>query len=187
MTTVPIPDWNSQGVIPPVDPLDPTGAYRSPYQVGLADLVLRFGTSSERCRILDGLLGFRAELHRLGFTVGFHWLDGSFLEDIEHFDARPPRDIDVVTFLGDRAGPPLVAADLQLFDPIWVKAHFDVDSYFVELSLPSPELVAWSAYWYSIWSHRRTQLWRGYLQLELSPTEDDAARASLQRIQMTEE
>ena len=89
MTMVSIPDWNGQGVIPPVNLLDPTGAYRSPYQVGLADLVLRFGTSPERCRILDGLLRFRARTApRSGFTVGFHWLDGSFLDDIEHLEMR---------------------------------------------------------------------------------------------------
>ncbi|MDA1231040.1 MAG: hypothetical protein O2856_09720 [Planctomycetota bacterium] len=29
--------------------------------------------------------------------TGFQWLDGSFLEDIELGDGRPPRDLDVVT------------------------------------------------------------------------------------------
>ena len=61
----------------------------------------------------------------------------------------------------------------------WVKTTVLVDSYFVELDLPPRELVALSSYWYSVWSHRRSQLWRGYLQVDLSPAEDVSARAVL--------
>src|SRR5690606_3212200 len=87
------------GVLPPVNPDNPTGPDRSPYQVSLVDLVLRFGTSPKRREILDGLLRFREQLHNLGLVTGFQWLDGSFLEEVELLEQRPPHDIDVVTFV----------------------------------------------------------------------------------------
>lgn len=179
MTTVAIPSWNAQGAIPPINESSPTAADRSPYRVALTDLVLRFSTTTERCRILDGLLRFRAELHRLGLTRGFQWLDGSFLEHIEALENRPPRDVDVVTFVDVPPGFQPNSRDLLVFDHDWVKQHFLVDSYLVELGLPPDELVALSAYWYSLWSHRRSQLWKGYLQITLSPDEDERARAHL--------
>ena len=104
MNSVPIPHWNAQGLIPPMDVASPVSANRSPYMVTLNDLVMRFGISIARCRILDGLLRYRAALHGLGVTRGFQWLDGSFLEHIEVLDSRPPNDIDVVTFFHLPAG-----------------------------------------------------------------------------------
>lgn len=32
-----------------------------------------------------------------------------------------------------------------------------------------------SAYWYSVWSHRRNQLWKGFVQVDLAPGEDTFA------------
>jgi len=80
MSRAGIPDWNAQGVIPPIDVNDPASLARSPYQVALTDLILKFATSPERREILDGLLRFRASLHNLGLTSGFQWINGSFLE-----------------------------------------------------------------------------------------------------------
>lgn len=177
--TMAIPSWTGLGVLPPINPDDPIGAVRSPYGVSLTDVVLRFGTSPERCRILDGLLRLRAELHRSGFVRGFQWLDGSFLEHVEVLEKRSPRDVDVVTFVAAPDSDSTPDPDEQLFDHDWVKANFSVDHYFVELNLPSQELVSWSAYWYSVWSHRRTQLWKGFLEIELTPKDDDTARAQL--------
>lgn len=92
MTTVRIPDWNSQGVLPPNDPIDPTAAERSPYAVSLTDFVLHFGTTEKRQTILEGLLGFRAILHAAGLGNGFQWVDGSFLEEIEKIENHAPAD-----------------------------------------------------------------------------------------------
>lgn len=33
--------------------------------------------------------------------------------------------------------------------------------------------------WYSVWSHRRSQLWKGFVQVDLAPAEDAAAAATL--------
>ncbi len=59
-----IPDWNAQGVLSPINVLDPTAVDRSPYTVTLADFVQRFGSSPARREILRGFLEYRTELHR---------------------------------------------------------------------------------------------------------------------------
>ncbi len=64
MTTVTIPAWNPQGVLPPIDVLNPTDAKRSPYRVLLTDLVVRFATSPERRQILRGWLDYRARISK---------------------------------------------------------------------------------------------------------------------------
>ena len=99
MTTAAIPAWDPQGLLPPIDVLNPTSVERSPYRVALTDVMVRFATSPERRQILRGWLGYRAALHGMGLTDGFQWLDGSFLEQVEMLERRPPQDMDVVTFL----------------------------------------------------------------------------------------
>lgn len=99
MTTVAIPQWNTLGLLPPIDPVNPTSAERSPYPVALLDVILRFATSPERCKVLKGFLDYRAALHGMGLVNGFQWLDGSFTEQVETLERRSPRDIDVVTFV----------------------------------------------------------------------------------------
>src|SRR5437867_13022888 len=98
-TTVPIPPWNPEGLLPAADMANPTSANRAPYPVTLSDVVMRFHTSAERAAILTGFLDYRAALHAAGLTTGFQWLDGSFMEHIEvGARRRPPNDIDVVSF-----------------------------------------------------------------------------------------
>ena len=184
MSRVSIPNWNAQGVIPPIDVNDPASLARSPYQVALTDLILRFATSPERKKILDGLLRFRAALHSVGLTTGFQWIDGSFLEYVELIALRPPNDIDVVTFFSlpgsvtDEAA--LVAKEPTLFDQIQVKATYSVHSYFVGLDGDRISLVRMTAYWYSMWSHRRNEAWKGFLEISLDPRDDaDAVKLLL--------
>ena len=173
---VTIPDWNALGLLPPIDPATPTNVERSPYPVSLKDLVLRFGTSPERKAILVGFLRYRAILHQFGVQGGFQWLDGSFMEEVEVLEGRAPKDIDVVSFIH---GTLPEDADIDVEHDA-AKAQFSVDSYFVELDqLPPRELTLWSAYWYSMWSHRRNQAWKGFLQVELAPSEDAEALAWL--------
>lgn len=182
--TVPIPNWRSpQGVLPPINPAEPTSTDRSPYRVSLIDFVLRFGNTEPRRRILEGFLDFRSALHRIGVDNGFQWVDGSFLEDIERVKKRPPRDLDLVTFFRlpeGRTQRTLRDAAPHLFNNACCKENFRVDAYFQPLDDSSPEsLVAQSAYWYSVWSHRRNGYWKGYLQLDLSNTDDEIARANI--------
>ena len=173
MTTVAIPAWTALGLLPPIDPALPASPDRSPYPVSLKDVVMRFSTSPERRGIMKGFLDYRAALHGLGYTSGFQWLDGSFMEDVEVIEKRAPRDIDVVTFTHAPAASTLATANLSVLDHDAAKAAFKVDSYIVELDLVPPrELTFLSAYWYSMWSHRRNQAWKGFLQIELAPAED---------------
>lgn len=177
MTTVSIPAWNELGLLPPIDPELPTNPQRSPYLVTLLDVVMRFSTTPERRKVLTGLLDYRAALHKVGLCQGFQWLDGSFLEDIETLERRPPKDIDVVSFIRKPADHAMSDADLATLDHGAVKMQHAVDSYLVGLDeISAEEAIAASAYWYSMWSHRRNQAWKGFLQINLTPAEDQQVR-----------
>jgi hypothetical protein len=183
-STASIPAWNSAGVLPPIRP-NATGSSpeRSPYLVDLVMLFDRFTTSPERMAILDGLLRFRANLHAAGITSGFQWLDGSFLEQVEALEGRAPRDMDVVTFyelpsgLDQRA---LLQKHPDKFDHPRIKTSYSIDAYFMMLGNPlNAAFIQEISYWYSMWSHRREGLWKGFVQVDLDPSQDDDARAVL--------
>jgi len=167
-----IPEWNAEGVLPPINEDDPAGFDRAPYEVSLVQVVDRFATSLERCDILFGYLAHRAELHKMGMNKGFQWLDGSFTEDIEMLEHRPPRDIDVVTFTpaDDTFFATLGVDEINLLggDRDKLKKDFKIDFYVQSLSDPAESLVAMTTYWYSMWSHRRTGQWKGFLKVDLS-------------------
>jgi hypothetical protein len=180
MPSAAIPAWNAQGLIPPVDVIDPVSADRSPYVVTLTDLILRFDTSTDRRNILRGFLDYRAALHAAGLTIGFQWINGSFVEDIENSARnRPPGDVDVVTFYQLPAGVTqrdILSRAPELFDHALVKATYHVDEYTCQLNTSGERLVNRSAYWYSIWAHQRdTFLWKGFLQVHLAPGQDTLA------------
>ncbi len=182
MSPVAIPAWTAEGVLPLIHSLQPMAAERSPYVVSLTDYVLRFGDTAERNRVLNGFLRYRAALHNAGVVEGFQWLDGSFLEHIEMTEGRPPNDIDVVTFyrlpvgvsqaeLAQKAGA-LIQHDA-------VKKEFSVDAYLVHLGMDAERLTRQGAYWYSVWSHRRNRVWKGFVQVSLAAVEDVIATATL--------
>jgi hypothetical protein len=180
MPTVAIPAWSPQGVLPPTNPLNATSADRSPYEVTLLDLVMRFATSQTRCQILHGFLTYRSELHAMGLQQGFQWIDGSFAEHVEMLEQRVPKDVDVVSFvhIPDHFNP--TSQQNSVLDHGHTKATYRVDAYIVETNLLLPNnLIKQSTYWYSMWSHRRNQTWKGYLQVDLSPTGDATANAWL--------
>jgi len=182
MSTVPIPKWNAQGVLPPIDPTGaPTSASaRSPYRTSLVNVVMHFNTTPERVKILEGFLKYRAALHGLGLVRGFQWLDGSMLENIEILEQRAPKDVDVVTFYYLPAGKTqtdIMTAGMPVL--VNTKDQYKVDAYMVELGSPAETLVERSRYWYSMWSHRRNGLWKGYIEVVLDPAGDEAAKKNL--------
>lgn len=184
MTTVAIPAWNVLGLLPPIDSNVPTSPDRSPYRVSLKDVVMRFATTLERRSVLCGFLKYRQALHQSGFTSGFQWLNGSFTEDVEMIEKRPPRDMNVVTFLHTPEHFVLSDKNIGTFDNNYAKSCYMVDAYIVELDqLSSDQIVLHSAYWYSIWSHRRNQAWKGFLQIVLDPAEDTEAIAWLEQFE----
>jgi hypothetical protein len=173
--------------LPPIDPDLPPNPERSPYAVSLKDVVMRFSTTPERQVVMKGFLNYRAQLHRMGIAEGFQWLDGSFFEDVETIERRPSRDVDVVSFFHSPCELNLSEEDAPLLDQSVTKLRFKVDAYSVELDQLTPrELTLWSAYLYSMWSYRRTQVWKGFLQIELAPTEDAEAIAWLSQFEEAE-
>lgn len=94
-----IPAFNHSHVLPPFIGESPAvSSELSPYVVSMLELAQRFAHLPGRTRLVQGLLDYRAALAALGFVRGFQWLDGSFAEDVEAHQQRPPNDIDIVTF-----------------------------------------------------------------------------------------
>ncbi|PAT35319.1 DUF6932 family protein [Vandammella animalimorsus] len=179
-----IPYWDNEGLLPPIHPdVSGNNPNRSPYAMDLSMFIDRFATSPERIDILDGLLRFRSDLHAAGINSGFQWLDGSFLENIEILEDRPPNDIDVVTFFylpQKQTQASLFHRYPYLFDPAQTKQLYAVDAYpFVLGETTAHHHVKMIAYWYSMWSHRRDGRWKGFVQVDLNPTKDIDARTIL--------
>ena len=171
-----IPDWNSQGVLPPARPgAGDDSADRAPYRVSLQQLVERFAISPARAALLRSFLDYRSALHSAGIITGFQWVDGSFVENIEALKGREPNDIDIVTFCAmpeERYG--------DLFDNRLMKNTFHIDAYFCSIDLPLiPDRVKLIDYWYSVFAHRRDGSWKGFVEVDLIPFEDPAARTAL--------
>ena len=180
-----IPEFNHSFVLPPFVGEQITQAQGSPYHVTALELVQRFATSPERAVILCGLLDYRVELRSLGFAEGFQWLDGSFVENVEAHQSRPPKDVDVVTFAHAPAG--LSATDIQAMmdanPDVFVKERclkrFCCDPMVVNLGKRPEKLVQDVRYWYGLFSHRRgDHVWKGILQLPLQ-SDDEIARGIL--------
>jgi hypothetical protein len=180
-----IPTFNHSHVLPPFVGERLSSASSSPYRVSASALVQCMSGSVERTSILAGLFRYRSELKALGFARGFQWLDGSFIEDIESREGRPPNDIDVVTF----AYPPvglskddvrrMLAEHPELFDHEQCKAGFHCDTSLVNLTTSPEWLVMQTRYWYGLFSHRRGDaLWKGMLELPLD-SDDETAVALL--------
>lgn len=180
-----IPCWNMAGVLPAIRPgKEGNDSDRSPYAVTLKQVVERFASTPDRIIILKGLFDYRKALHDLGITQGFQWLDGSFMEEIEAIESRSPRDLDVVTFLNIPDGKSekiLLETNPDLFNHGLVKTHYKLDTYMHVLGNPLDAIqVKLVSYWYSMWSHRRDgTTWKGFIQIELSPTEDALALDTL--------
>ena len=134
--------------------------------------------------LLTGLLDYRAALHAAGVRDGFQWLNGSFVEDKMGRLGQEPNDIDLVTFLRLPTGQTqqtLAGAYPVLFDSRDAKNRYGADAYPMVLDGNNPSyLVVRAAYWNSVWSHDRSHQWKGYLEIDLSDSEDAAARAALE-------
>lgn len=137
-----------------------------------------------RRELLLGLLDFRAGLHEVGLADGFQWVDGSFVEDSMQRDGREPRDLDVVTFYrlsNDLDEVALVSRSRLLFDRVANMRRFQADAHFVGLQSGDSHYMSQRiTYWHRLWSHTREGETKGYLQIDLSNSEDGVARAALE-------
>lgn len=174
---MPIPMFDANLVLPPhlSNPTDP--AHLSPYPCTSLELCERFGTTAERKSILGGFLKFRAALTAAGFTQGFQWLDGSFLEDIETQERRHPKDLDLVTFYLPPDGDfnaRVAQSQPALIDWEQIKNTYYLDHYLVDISCHPMLTVEFSRYWVALFSHRRDGVWKGMLKVPLNTAAVDA-------------
>ena len=70
----------------------------------------------------------------------------------------------------------------RVLDHDRIRDNHKVDHYYVVLNeVPLSNIVSQSAYWYSLFSHRRGDYkWKGFLQLKLGDNKDTEARAELE-------
>lgn len=179
----PIPVFDHNLVLPPHlgDPVNP--GHLSPYPCTAVDLCQRFGTTSERRAILAKFLDFRERLRGAGMTTGFQWLDGSFLEDVETKENRPPKDLDVVTVYWGYDLPfqvRLRATFPEVANPTLSKTNYSLDHYPFDAGYSPKLTLEQTRYWILLFSHNRLGVWKGMLKIELNtPAEDAAARQEL--------
>jgi hypothetical protein len=102
------------------------------------------------------------------------------MEDIETIESRAPRDVDLVTFIhrpaavaDDTAWQVFFNAHLNLFHPVQAKATYKCDAYLVDMDTVPENIVNQTRYWFGLFGHRRTGIWKGLLQLSLPVTQDD--------------
>lgn len=181
---MPIPSFNSNGLLPPVAGINPAGMERSPYIVTMTELVHAFGTTPRRKQLLRNLIAYRNLISSGGFTTGLQFIDGSFVEDIEKHSHREPRDIDVFSLLNL---PAQYANSPSLWHQggyqFWEeeiqnqpknKGRFELDTYAALVEeFPLLGLLKNVLYWYSLFSHQRdTFAWKGFVAVLLDPAQD---------------
>ena len=183
-----IPDFAPHGALPPFVEGDPiTASGRSPYTAEMQDFVERFCTTSHRAKLLRGLNAYRKHLFEGGFVSGYHWLDGSFVENVEATRSRPPRDIDVVTLFNRpikyQANLASWAIDYpsqlhgQFFETRNMKPRYNCDTYAINLDAESRALVRDTTYWFGLFSEMRGSTEKkGIVEIPLAndPMEFDA-------------
>jgi hypothetical protein len=119
--------------------------------------------------------------------VGFQWLDGSFVENIEAIESRPPGDLDVVTFdarpqilLAPAAWNLFVSENLDVFDAARSKAAFRVDAQYVDFTFGPLDVVRKTSFWYGLFAHKRViGLWKGMVEVPMDGVEDGAVNQLL--------
>lgn len=163
-----IPPFNHEGMLPPVPSDFPCDMIRSPYPVSMMDLILRFGTSPQRCNILRGFIRLRHMLFSNSFK-GFQWIDGSF---VERLPDREPNDIDVVSFVDHSINSDMlfdIMVGDKLISSFGSKEEYLCDSYMVDMSIDIPkiETIEATTYWFSLFSHTRESVWKGMLKIGL--------------------
>ena len=179
----PIPHFDHNLVLPPHlgDPVN--SGQLSPYPCTTLDLCERLGTTVERRAILGKFLDFRERLSGEGLTNGFQWLDGSFLEDVETRDSRPPRDLDLVTVYwgyNEAFQTGLASRFPEFASPRLSKTAYSLDHYPFDAGADPPVTLEQTRYWILLFSHNRQGVWKGMLRIELdTPAEDAAARLEL--------
>ena len=171
-----IPDFDHNYVLPPHlgDATDSVAI--SPYRGTILEFAEKLVGSTERRKIATGLLQFRKRLVEAG-AKGYQWVGGSFVEDIEKTQFRPPNDMDVVTFLDDLT-PQSIQKIIRLFPELLnatvIYENYHVHNFIVRLDWDGQTIVEETHYRSQLFSHTRNRLWKGMLRLELGTLAEDA-------------
>ena len=111
-------------------------------------------------------------------TQGYQWLDGSFLEDVEARENRPPNDLDLLTLYWgyDLKFQKLLRREFPEFsDPSLSKKNFQLDHFPIDIGI-SPDLTVENIrYWIQLFGHNRDNIWKGMIRVDLDTPEDDCA------------
>ena len=176
--------WDSEGKIP-YELDNPDLSNQSPYRISLLRLVRDFGYTPARRALLANFLEYRTTLHQAGIMRGFQWVNGSFVENIEQTEIREPNDIDVVTFFQLPDGfteRTFITANVTILDPDFIKSKYRVDAQHIVLD-PENDYSTYSySFWHNFWSYDRYGRRKGYLEIDLSANEEDAAAAAINSI-----
>ncbi|MFA6246256.1 MAG: hypothetical protein WC615_04905 [Mucilaginibacter sp.] len=112
-----------------------------------------------------------------GVVDGFQWVDGSFVENIELLEGRPPSDLDVVTFFGglDMTVQGTIATNFpEFFNPTHSKAKYLLDHYVVDCTFHPLNTVQSTRYWIQLFTHNRHGVWKGILNVPINTPVEDA-------------
>lgn len=109
------------------------------------------------------------------------------MEHKELLLGEAPKDVDVVTFFMLPEGKDeetFVLENPDLFDSNTIKLKYHVDAFPYRLGgeLGAADIKQ-IAYWYSMWSHRRNGLWKGFVQVDLSTEEDEVSSTLIAQIE----
>ena len=167
-----IPPFDHNNVLPPYveggNPAKPSD--QSPYKSDILEFCQRFATSSARIIILKGFVQFRLDMIANGVRGSHQWIDGSFIENVEVSQSRDPRDIDVASFviIPNKAEETRLLTCFPAFaNTTMAKATYYVDHYVNLLNGNPLYLIESSKYWSQLFSHNRSGVWKGMVQLPL--------------------
>ena len=173
----PIPDFDYNQVLPPHRGNPSHRHDLSPYPCTSLEFCEKYSFTPERIELLQGFLKFREQLRSHGLKQGYQWIDGSFLEDIEHRENRAPQDIDILTiYWGYDAGfqSNLLADFPEIADRTLCKQNYRLDHFPVDASFSPESVVEVVRYWVQLFSHNRDAVWKGMLKIDLDTAQSDS-------------
>jgi uncharacterized protein DUF6932 len=165
---MPIPDFNADLILPSYLGTKDEKRPLSPYECSTRELCDKLGTTTERRKLLTWLLDVRERIVKESRgTTGFQLIGGSFLEQIEVLENRPPRDLDIVTVFGfgqtPEQAPERNSPEAGLINVSGAASPKVLRS-----------IIFWTQEWIQRLSHTRDGRWRGMLKIELNTPLDDA-------------
>jgi hypothetical protein len=186
-----LPPFDMRGLLPPFNGIDPTAEDRSPYFCSMTELCSAFGTTDHRKGLLRNLISYRALIASDEYIEGIQFINGSFVENVEVIEGRHPNDIDVFSILV----PPVKYQNdhtvwLSTGSAFWQneivdnaknKVRFSVDCYALMLNFGDiGGFLRHSLYWYSLFSHRRSNHeWKGFAAVPLNTADDQVAFSAM--------